>query len=114
MTIRWGLSIGWLLAVPGLVVIACFALLWPLASWAACSVAGVEVRCPQTVPGRLAEAAGAVVATTVVLSHVGIGIVPPLYSALWVALRLARRFGWLVLLGLVVVAGAAAQVLLAR
>ena len=110
---RWGLVLGWLLAIPGLIVIACFALVGPLAAWAGCSVSGgIEVRCPQTPPGRLAEAAGAVVAATVVLAYVGIGLVPPIYSALWIALRIARRVGWLWALGLVVLAAAALRVAL--
>lgn len=110
VTMRWGLAIGWLLALPGLAVIACFAALWPLASWAGCTVTGVEVRCPATPPGRIAEAAGAVVAATAVLAYVGIGLLPPLYSAVWVMLRLARRIGWWWLLGLVMLAGILARV----
>ncbi len=107
---RWGLVLGWVLAIPGLIVIACFVLVASLAAWAGCSVAGIEVRCPQTAPGRLVEAAGAVVAATVVYAYVGVGLVPPIYSALWVALRIARRFGWLWSLGLVVLVAAALSV----
>ena len=78
---------------------------------ACCSVSGgIEVRCPQTPPGRIAEAAGAVVAATVVFATVGVGLVPPIYSALWIALRIARRIGWLWGIGLIVLAAAALRV----
>jgi hypothetical protein len=90
-----GTGLGWLLAVPGLVVIACFAAVVPLATWAGCIVSDTAVRCPATTPGQLAAAAGAVVAMTLALASSGIGLLAPIYSASWVTLRVARRFGWL-------------------
>jgi hypothetical protein len=93
--VRWGNALGWLLAIPGLVVIACFALVVPLASWAGCIVSDTAVRCPATTPGQLAAAAGAVVAMTLALASSGVGLLPPIYSASWVTLRVARRVGWL-------------------
>lgn len=104
---RWGLALGWLLAIPGLVVIACFALVAPLAAWVGCGVAGLEVRCPQTPLGRFADAVGAVVSATVILAYFGVGLVPPIYSALWAGLRAARRFGWLWGVAVVVLAAIA-------
>ena len=98
MRIRWDI-VGALLAVPGFVVIASFVALGPLVEWAGCTQIGLETRCPATTAGSIAGFAGHVVALTLVFSFIGVGIVPPLYSALWLLRRLLLRYPWPVVIG---------------
>lgn len=98
MRIRWDI-VGAALAVPGFVVIASFIALGPLVEWAGCAQTGLEVRCPATPSGSIAGFAGQVVALTLVFSFIGVGIVPPVYSALWLLRLLLRRFSWPVVIG---------------
>lgn len=98
MRIRWDI-VGGVLAIPGFVVIASFVALAPLVEWAGCTQTGLETRCPATPAGGIAGFAGTVVALTLIFSYVGIGIVPPVYSVLWVLRLLMRRYGWLAVIG---------------
>jgi hypothetical protein len=92
---RWGLRIGWLLAVPGLVVIACFLALTPLAGWAGCTMSGWDIVCPPGLSGEAARGVHFVVVMTAIFSFVGFGLLPPLYAVafcgarfvIWIAAR---------------------------
>src|SRR6516162_9298894 len=95
MRLGLGTTLGWLLAIPGLIVIGCFASVVPLSTWAGCIVSDTAVRCPATTSGQLAAAAGTVVALTLAQASSGIGLLAPIYGASWVTLRIARRLGWL-------------------
>ncbi len=90
---RWPLILGWVLALPGLWVIASFLLFTPVSTWADCPAPiGVDFRpCP---PGPLAGIADAMrhsVAITLLLSFIGVGALPPLYAGFFVAIRIGRR-----------------------
>jgi len=90
---RWPLVIGWILALPGLWVIASFLLFSPMSDWAACPAPlGVDFRpCPPGPLAGLADAMRQTVAITLIATFIGIGILPPLYAAGFVAARLAIR-----------------------
>ncbi len=86
------LVLGWILALPGLWVIASFLLFTPVSNWAGCPAPlGMDFRpCP---PGPLAGVADAMrqsVAITLLLSFIGVGVLPPFYSGFFVALRIGR------------------------
>lgn len=90
---RWPLIVGWILTLPGLWVIASFLLFTPVSTWAGCAAPiGVDFRpCP---PGPLAGIADAMrqsVAITLLLSFIGVGVLPPLYAGSFVAIRIGRR-----------------------
>ncbi len=91
----WLLTIGWLLTLPGLWVIASMILLDAVSRWAGCpGPRGLSFPpCPPGFAGGLADAMRQSVAFTMIASFVGIGAIPPLYSAWFIALRLARRLG---------------------
>lgn len=90
---RWLLVVGWLLALPGLWVIASFLMFSPLSDWAGCPAPlGVDFRpCPPGPLAALADAMRTSVAITLIATFIGIGILPPLYAAGFVAARLAIR-----------------------
>lgn len=75
------LVLGWILALPGLWVIASFLMLTPVSNWA---------DCPAPLAG-LADAMRKSVAITLILSFVGVGVLPPLYSGFFIAARIGRR-----------------------
>ncbi len=83
---------GWLLALPGLWVIASFVLQGFVSQWAGCpSPTGMNFPpCPPGSAGALADAMRQTVLITLLASFVGIGMLPPLYSAVFVAWRLAN------------------------
>ena len=90
---RWLLVVGWILALPGLWVITSFLLFSPLTDWAGCPAPlGVDFRpCPPGPLAGLADAMRTSVAITLIATFIGIGILPPLYAAGFVAARLAIR-----------------------
>lgn len=90
---RWPLLVGWILALPGLWVIASFLLFPALSDWAGCPAPlGLDFRpCPPGPLAGLADAMRRSVAITLIASFIGIGILPPLYAAGFVAARLAIR-----------------------
>jgi hypothetical protein len=92
---RWLLALGWLLTLPGLWVIASMILLDTVSRWAGCpSPVGLRFPpCPQGSAGGLADAMRQSVALTMIASFIGIGVIPPFYSAVFISLRLARRLG---------------------
>jgi len=87
------LVLGWILALPGLWVIASFLMLTPVSSWADCPAPlGVDFRpCPPGPLAGLADAMRQSVAITLILSFVGVGVLPPLYSGFFIAARIGRR-----------------------
>ncbi|MDP2804024.1 MAG: hypothetical protein Q8O26_19310 [Phreatobacter sp.] len=116
----WLLALGWLLSLPGLWVILSVVLLAPVSGLAGCAApSGLSFPpCPPGPWAALADGMRLTVALTAIMSFVGIGIVPPLYSAIFVVTRLAlwigRRgsgsdevrgplFGFLMVFGLVIV-----------
>jgi hypothetical protein len=95
---HWVLMLGWLLTLPGLWVIASMILLDTMSRWAGCPAAlGLRFPpCPPGLAGGLADAMRQSVAVTLIASFIGVGAIPPLYSAVFISLRLARRLGrWL-------------------
>lgn len=90
---------GWLLALPGLWVIAGMLLWQPVSDWAGCAApSGLSFPpCPAGLAGGVADAMRWTVASSAVASFVGLGAVPPLYTLVFVASRAARRLGlWFV------------------
>lgn len=86
------LVLGWLLTLPGLWVIASFLLFTPLSNWAGCPAPlGMDFRpCPPGPLAGLADAMRQSVAITLLLSFIGVGVLPPLYSGVFVAIRIGR------------------------
>jgi hypothetical protein len=116
----WLLALGWLLSLPGLWVILSVVLLAPVSGLAGCAApSGLSFPpCPPGPWAALADGMRRTVALTAIMSFVGIGIVPPLYTLIFGTTRLAlwigRRgsggdggrgplFGFLMVFGLVVV-----------
>jgi hypothetical protein len=92
---RWLLLLGWLLTLPGLWVIASMILLDAVSHWAGCPAPrGLRFPpCPPGFAGGLADAMRQSVAFTLIASFIGIGAIPPLYSTVFISMRLARWLG---------------------
>lgn len=90
---RWLLMLGWLLTLPGLWVIASFLLFTPVSQWAGCPAPlGVDFRpCPPGPLAGLADAMRQSVAITLIASFIGVGALPPLYTGVFIAARMALR-----------------------
>ncbi|QCK88097.1 hypothetical protein E8L99_21215 [Phreatobacter aquaticus] len=123
----WLLAIGWLLTLPGLWVITSLILLAPVSGLGGCAApSGLSFPpCPPGPWAALADSMRLTVALTAILSFVGIGAVPPLYTLTFAATRLALwigrhgsggdggrgpLFGFLMVLGLVVVGSMVATI----
>jgi hypothetical protein len=85
---------GWIVALPGLWVIGSFLIQGPVSVWAGCPgpTGMVFPPCPPGGAGAIADAMRATVLVTLLASFIGIGILPPLYSGLFVATRLVVGF----------------------
>lgn len=85
--------LGWLLTLPGLWVIASFLLFTPVSRWAGCPAPlGVDFRpCPPGPLAGLADAMRQSVAITLIASFIGVGILPPIYTGVFIAARMALR-----------------------
>lgn len=85
--------LGWLLTLPGLWVIASFLLFTPVSQWAGClAPLGVDFRpCPPGPLAGLADAMRQSVAITLIASFIGVGALPPFYTGVFIAARMALR-----------------------
>ena len=92
---RWLIAFGWVLTLPGLWIIASFVLLDWVSRMAGCPApSGMSFPpCPSTGWGPFADAVRSTVAVSAITMFVGVGALPPAYSAGFIATRLAIRLG---------------------
>lgn len=123
-------TLGWVLAIPGFVILASIATQASLVDLAGCQSTGpgfARHACPHGALGALATLAQGIAYASLLFAMIGVGAVPPLYSLLFAAYRGARRFGggrwsatrtWMVavgsLLALIAIVGAIAGAVTSR